>query len=166
LKYILLVLLLFGFSACGYTPSSKFSRQITGEKISTSVVISSQDPENTVLIKDALDGAILEVFNASLTTRKESKTHLEISILSIKYTPVQYDKDGYVVAYRTSIGLQIKRVTDSKKKSYIGYGMYDFSIVANAVVTDQERFDAIRSSAVKAIKSFVAQVSAEGARSK
>ena len=154
------------FSSCGYKPSAQHSRIVVGEKISTSVVISLQDPENTVLIKDALDRAILEVFNASLRVRKESDTHLKISILRMNYKPVQYNRDGYVVAYRTSIKLLIKRESKLTTKEYIGRGTYDFSIVANAVVTDQERFDAIEYSAVKAIKSFVAQVSAEGARRK
>jgi hypothetical protein len=65
-------------TACGYTPSSKFAREVVGEKISTSVVISAQDPENTVIIKDAVDGAILEVFHASLTSRSLSQTHLNL----------------------------------------------------------------------------------------
>ncbi len=162
----LLTFITISLTSCGYKPSAKYARVVVGEKISTSVIISLQDPENTVLIKDALDGALLEVFNASLTSRKHSNTHLTVSILNMVYTPVQYDKDGYVVAYRTSIRLKINRVTNLKEKSYVGYGTYDFSIVANAVVTDQERFDAIRFSAIKAIQSFVAQVSAEGARSK
>ena len=165
-KILLLSIITISLSSCGYKPTAKYARVVVGEKISTSVVISLQDPENTVFIKDALDEALLEVFNASLTSRKLSETHLQVSILNMKYTPVQYDKDGYVIAYRTSIAIKVNRVTNLIEKKYIGYGTYDFSIVANAVVTDQERFDAIRHSAIKAIKSFVAQVSAEGARSK
>jgi hypothetical protein len=154
------------FSSCGYKPSAKYARVVLGETISTNVVISLQDPENTVMIKDSLDRAVLEVFNASLRDKRDAQTHLKISLQSVTYRPIQYNRDGYVVAYRTFIKLLIVREHKEVKKEYIGEGTYDFSIVANAVVTDQERFDSIEHSAVKAIRSFIAQVSSEGARRK
>jgi len=160
----ILLLLLSLFNACGYKPSAKYSREVVGERISTSVTISAQDPENTVIIKDAVDSAIVEVFHASLTSRNYSDTHLSLSISPPSYTPVQYNNDGYVIAYRTTITLVITRETSGVKKSYSTKGTYDFSVVPNAVITDQERFDAIRFSAAKAISAFVAKVSAEGSR--
>ena len=163
---ILLTLLIATFSSCGYKSSAKYSRAIVGENISTSVRISAHDPENTVLIKDAADSAIIEVFHASLTTRNNSQTHLELSLGNTSYTPLQYDRDGFVVSYRASTTLKIIRSSADSTKRYVSRGSYDFTVVANAVITDQERFDAIRYSAVKALRSFVAQVSAEGAREK
>ena len=163
-KFILSVMIVLGISACGYSPSAKNARTVMGDKISTNVVISLQDPQNTVIIKDAVDSAIIEVFHASLTSRNYSDTHLSLSISPPSYSPIQYNNDGYVIAYRTTITLAIIRETSGVKKSYSTKGTYDFSIVPNAVITDQERFDAIRFSASKAISAFVAQVSAEGSR--
>ncbi len=154
------------FIACGYKPSSKFSRDILGEKISTSVKIYAQDPENTVIIKDAIDKAIVEVFRASLTDRVHSDAHLILNIENPRYTPVQYNVNGYVIAYRMSLVLNITRYHNGISKEYRTRGTYDFSVAPNAVVTDQERFEAIKNSAQKAIQSFIAKVSAEGARSK
>ena len=165
-KILLLTLVVVMFSSCGYKPSAKYSRTIVGEKISTSVHISAHDPENTVLLKDSVDGAILEVFHASLTSKKYSQTHLSLSIGDPIYTPLQYDRDGFVVSYRASVILKIKRENKKGMKRYTARGSYDFSVVANAVISDQERFDAIRYSAAKALRSFMAQVSAEGAREK
>lgn len=162
----ILLLVVSLFSACGYKPSSKYSRAVVGEKISTSVVISAQDPENTVIIKDAVDSAIVEVFRASLTSRNYSDTHLSLSISPPTYTPVQYDTNGYVISYRATIRLSIVRDTHGLKKKYSTSGTYDFAIDANAVITDQERFDAIKGSSAKAISAFVAKVSAEGTRKK
>ena len=164
LKVLLLVSVVTLFSACGYKPSAKYSREVVGERISTSVTISAQDPENTVIIKDAVDSAIVEVFHASLTSRNYSDTHLSLSISPPSYSPIQYNNDGYVIAYRTTITLSIIRETGGVKKSYSTKGTYDFSVVPNAVITDQERFDAIRNSSAKAISAFVAKVSAEGSR--
>jgi len=163
-KILLLLLVLLLFTSCGYRPSSKFSRDVLGEKISTSVIISKVDPENTVIIKDAVDTAIVETLQASLTSRAYSDSHLIFSISSPGYSAIQYDQNGYVIAYRMSISLNITRFFQGDSKQYTAKGTYDFAITPNAVVTDQERFDAIKFSAAKAIDSFVAQVSAEGAR--
>lgn len=158
---LMLVFLLLG---CGYKPSSKFARQSVGESVSTSVVISGIDPENTVIIKDAVDRAVIEVFRSSLTTKENAKTHLVLSMSNPSYVPIQYNANGYVVAYRMSINLHIEKRSAGVLKKYKARGTYDFSVEPNAVVTDQQRFDAIRLSALKAMNSFVAQVAAEGAR--
>lgn len=165
-KSILLFLLLTQFVSCGYKPSSKYSRNVVGEKISTSVVISAQDPENTVLIKDAVDSAIIKIFHASLVDRKDAQTHLSLRISEPSYAPIQYDSNGYVISYRATIVLGIARKTKNVTKNYTSKGTYDFAVVPNAVLTDQERFDAIRYGSIKAISSFIAEVSAEGSRSK
>lgn len=164
MRIISLVMIMLLLTACGYKPSAKFSRQVVGQKISTSVVISAVDPENTVIIKDAVDAAIIEVFHASLTSKSLSQTHLALSLGNPSYSPIQYDADGFVVGYRTTIVLRILRTTNSVSKNYTAKGTYDFSIAPNAIITDKERFDAIKNSSTKAIKSFVAQISAEGAK--
>ena len=161
---VLLFTLVISFSSCGYKPSAKYARTIVGERISTSVTISMQDPENTVIIKDALDSAIVKVFHASLRPRNRADTHLNISMNDIKYQPVQYNNEGFVVAYRAYIKLRIIRKSQGKKELYITRGTYDFTIDANTIVSNQQRFEAIESSSIKAIKSFVAKVSAQGAR--
>ena len=161
-----LVFLMLLFAACGYKPSAKYAREVLGERISTNVVISAEDPENTVLVKDAVDSAIIDVFHASLTSRAKSDTHLEISISNPSYTPIQYDQNGFVIAYRMTITLNIWRFKNGKSKKYRSKGYYDFAVEPNALVTDQQRFDAIRNAAQKAITSFASQISAEGGRRK
>jgi len=166
IKIVLTVLIISLITACGYRPSAKFSRDILGQKISTDVRISAEDPQNTVLIKDAIDSAIVESLQSSLTTRAYSDTHLSIYMGSLNYSPTQYDANGYVIGYRMKVTLHITKFQNSKSKKYSTYGTYDFSVTPNSIVTDQQRFDAIKFSASKAIDSFVAKISAEGARNK
>lgn len=163
IKLLALVLIVQLITACGYQPSSKFSRDVLGQKISTSVTISAQDPENTVLIKDAVDSAIVESLQASLVSRNQSDTHLALSISAPSYYPIQYDANGFVITYRMSVALNIIRYTKGEAKKYLTKGTHDFSVVANAVITDKERFDAIKFSASKAINEFISKISAEGA---
>ena len=163
LLFFLIVTLLL-LSSCGYKPSSKHARVVVGEKISTRIVISSQDPENTVVIKDAIDSAVIEIFRSSLVERKYADTHLVLRLLPPVYSPVQFDANGFIVGYRATITLAITRKTKEKQKEYIAHGTYDFTVNPNSVITEQQRFDAIRFSAAKAITSFVAQISAEGSQ--
>lgn len=163
IKILLLALLLIAIVGCGYKPSAKYAREVLGERISTSMIISQTDPENSVLIKDAVDKAIIEIFHASLVERY-SDTHLILSISVPSYAPLQYDNNGFIISYRATITLKITRETKNLKKNYTSVGTYDFSVVPNAVLTDQERFDAIKYSSYKAIAAFVAQVSAEGSQ--
>lgn len=162
LKLTLAIFFLLELNGCGYKPSAKYAREVVGTKISTSIVISAQDPENTVVIKDAVDQAIIEIFHASLTDREHADTHLTLSISEPSYSPIEYNQNGFVISYRATITLNIVRETKSIKKSYSTSGSYDFGVVPNAVLTDQERFDAIKFSASKAISAFIATVSAEG----
>ena len=165
-KVLLLLLVAITITGCGYKPSAKFSRDALGKKISTSVIISAQDPENTVIIKDAVDRAIIEVFQASLVSRATSDTHLVLKMGTPRYSPIVYDENGYVIGYRMTVNLNIVSHNNGASKSYATKGHYDFTVAPNAIVTDQERFDAIKFSAQRAIRSFLAQVSADGARSK
>ena len=164
MKVVSLVLIMLLFSACGYTPSAKFSRDVVGEKVSTSIIVSSVDPENTVIIKDAMDAAIIEVFHASLTSKSLAKTHLVVNLSDPVYAPVQYDAQGFVVGYRAYTTIFVTRSTGESNKKYTAKGTYDFDVTPNSVITDKQRFNAIKFSSVKAIRAFVSQVSAEGAR--
>jgi len=159
-------ILLF-LTSCGYRPSAEFARAALGESVSTSVIISEIDPENTVLIKDALDRAIIETFRTSLVAEQDAKTHLEIKMTNPSYVPIQYNSNGYVIAYRMVLYLHVlqkDKKDPTKQQRYKTRGTYDFTVEPNAVVTDLQRFNAIRESAKKALASFSAQVSARKAR--
>lgn len=161
--YFLLLTILTG---CGYHPSSKEAKKVMGDTVSTEIIISMEDPENTVVLKDALDEAVIRRFQTNLRHRKDAGTHLKIELNSVGFTALQYDSNGYIISYRTTINLVITRMTTNFSKRYNAVGNFDFTISPNAIITDQQRFDAIAKSATKALDSFVAQVAAEGTRTK
>ncbi len=152
------------FPGCGYKPSSHYAKNVMGETISTEVVIAMEDPENTVIIKDAIDSAIIMRFKASLRDRGSAQSHLKIRFDGVSFSPLQYDMNGYVIAYRTTVRLSITRTNGTTSKRYTVSGTYDFSIQAQAIISDQARFEAIRFGSAKAIDSFIARIAAEGTR--
>jgi len=156
--FLLLVLI----SGCGYLPASKQARKVVGEKLYVEVVVPLQDPENAVIIKDATRNAVVTRFHSSLVPRNEAKTELLVTMSSISFSPLQYDTNGYIIVYRANIVLKVTRSGNGEVKTYTSKGNFDFTIEPNAVITDNQRRDAISQASLKALDSFVAQVGAEG----
>ncbi len=150
------------FVGCGYLPASKQARKAVGEKIFVEVTVSLEDPENAVLIKDAARKAVVTRFHSSLVPQAEAKTTLWVSLSGISFSPLQYDENGYVIVYRANVNIKVTRRNNGQQKGYNSRGSYDFSIEPNAIITDIQRFEAIRQASLKALDSFVAQVGAEG----
>lgn len=165
MRYAILIAVML-LAGCGYQPASHYAQKVVGESVSTEVVISAEDPQNTVIIKDAVDTAVITKFRTSLVSKNESKTHLRISIGSVSFSPLRYDTDGYVITYRTTVAMSINRITDANQSHYSTRGTYDFDIEPNAIISDQARFEAIRQGAQKALDAFVAQIAAQGVNTK
>lgn len=165
MKYWILIALI-ALAGCGYQPASHYAKNVLGESVSTEVLISMEDPQNTVIIKDAVDTAVITKFRTSLVPKNASKTHLKISIGSVSFSPLRYDTDGYVITYRTTVTMAISRMSDGKETKYSTHGTYDFDIAPNAIISDQSRFEAIRQGAQKGLDAFVAQIAAQGENSK
>ncbi|MFA6628403.1 MAG: hypothetical protein WCS55_01420 [Sulfuricurvum sp.] len=151
---------------CGYAPAAYYAKNVLGESVSTEVVISMEDPQNTVIIKDAVDMAVITKFRTKLAPKESAETHIKISIDSVTFSPLRYDINGYVVTYRTTVMMKFERTRADERKNYFTRGIYDFAIEPNAIITDQARYQAISQGAEKGIDAFVAQVAAQGASSK
>jgi len=164
MKFLLLAVLGFLMAGCGYSPASHYAKNIVGDSVSTEVVISMEDPQNTVIIKDAVDTAIITKFRTALVSKSSSKTHLKFRIISAMFSPLRYDTNGYVITYRTTVSMGIERVSNTSLSHYTVSGVYDFDIEPNAIISDQARFEAIRQSSQKAIDVFIAQVAAQGSK--
>lgn len=155
--------LLLMTAGCGYRPTSHVVKPVLQESVSTKVIISMEDPDNTVLLKDALDAAVVNRFRSSLTDEEHASTHLLIALRSTQFVPVEYDTNGYITAYRAIVTLEITRRTAETTKHYLTKGTYLFTIEPNAIISDLVRFEAIQFGSEKALDSFVAQVANEGA---
>ncbi|MDD2829177.1 MAG: LPS assembly lipoprotein LptE [Sulfuricurvum sp.] len=164
MKLVLALALALMISGCGYAPASHYAKNVVGESVSTEVVISMEDPQNTVIIKDAVDIAVITKFRTALVGKESSKTHLKFSITSVGFSPLRYDTNGYVITYRTTVSMGVGRTSLNTNENYHVSGMYDFDIKPNAIISDQARFEAIRQASQKGIDNFIAQVAAQGSR--
>ncbi len=154
---------IFLLSGCGYKPMSEYTKKVFTDKIYVDVNVYLRDPENAVLVKDALNEAVISRFNAKLTSKKSATTQLKVKFGRVAFTPIQYDSNGYAIFYRAKVSLNISYKIDDKRGQERVEGYYDFPIEPNAVISDAKRFDAIRFGAQKAIDSFVSIMAMRGA---
>jgi len=160
--FLLLVSLIF--SGCGYKPTYVYTKEVLGDNIYVDVDISLKDPQNSVLITDAINDVVISKFRSNLVMDKNlASSQLYISLGKVKFKPIQYDDNGYVVAYKTYVTLKTKYIDKSgKKKSITTEGNYDFGIEANSVISDNKRFEAIKFAALKAIDEMISKISIKG----
>lgn len=148
---------------CGYKPTTYYAKQALGESIYAEVTISRQDPQNTVLIKDSVNEAIVSRFGGRIVTKEVAETQLHVAIGSISFTPTVYDTYGYVIAYKANVVLNIKyQKGNEKPQAFQTTGEYDFSIEPNSIISDTKRFEAIRFAANDALDEFISKIAIKG----
>lgn len=159
----LVVLLWLG--GCGYKPSSYYAKEALGDTIYTEVSISRQDPRNSVLINDAINEAIVSRFGAKLSTKERADTILKVRIDSLSFSPTIYDKYGYVNAYKTSVVLSFTyEAKDKKVEKLTASGEYDFFIATNSIISDTNRYEAIKAASSEALDEFISKIAIKGLR--
>ncbi|SFV71224.1 Probable lipoprotein Cj1090c [hydrothermal vent metagenome] len=157
-----LIATLFLLTACGYKPSSHYSKKIIGQKVYTEVEVSLSDPENAVLVKDALNRALYTRLRSQATRKEDADSSIKVSYKSIHFIPLQYNSNGYVVYYQANITLKFifEKGKEREERSIVGH--YEFPIRASAIISNDLRFKAIEQGSVKALDEFISYISAKG----
>jgi hypothetical protein len=156
---LLIILLL---TSCGYKPSSHFTSKTIGEKVYTEVDVSLSDPENAVLVKDALNRALYSRLKSLATTKEEADSTIKVAYNSIKFRPLQYDKNGYVVYYQANIRLRFELIRGDSREERLIVGRYEFPVRPSAIISNDLRFKAIERGSIRALEQFIAYISSKG----
>ena len=152
MRYFSLILLSFLICSCGYKPTSIYTKEVLGESIYAEVEISLEDPENSVIIKDAVNEAIASQFHSITSRKKNATAKLYLVLNSVSFVPIEYDKNGYVTAYKTYVSLQSRYIDKENNRHTINTsGNYDFPIESNSLISDTKRFEAIKFASQKAL---------------
>lgn len=152
------------FTGCGYKPTSSYIKNSIGDSVYVFVEIFPSDPENSVVIKDAINEAVITKFRSKLASINEAKTQMRIRIGSLSMNPIQYDSNGYVVLYRMNLVLdgEITKQNSKNVERVSGNGSYDFSVEPGSSLSEEKRYQAIHNSSMKAIDMLISQISIRG----
>jgi len=158
LKKIFIVLIIL-FSGCGYKPSANFTPQTIGEKVHTEVEVSLSDPQNAVLVKDAINRALYTRLKSSITNKAKADSTIKVFYKSISFQPLQYDENGYVIYYQAYIRLKFQFIKGEKVVERETLGRYEFPIRPSAIISSSLRFKAIENGSSRALEEFIAYLS-------
>ena len=169
LKLLLLALFafhfaLFTFVGCGYKPVTIYTQKVFSDNIYTDIEVYLRDPENAVLVKDALNEAIVSRFGASVAKKEDATTILHVKFDSVSFTPIQYDTNGYAIYYRAKVSLTIRYTSPTGHGTETVNGFYDFPIQPRAIISDALRFQAIKKGSGKALDAFVSRITMRGGK--
>lgn len=167
MRNLLLSTLVAIFIGCGYKPTSLYTQTILGDRVFADVKVDLKEPESTILIKDALNEAIVSRFNSVVSNSDFATSKLLFQIYDLNFIPLQYNREGYVVRYRTDIILDVDYLLSNSEefKSMRVSGMYEFNIEPTTVISDLKRFEAIKHSSFKALDEFIFRLSHIGVES-
>jgi len=159
---VMSTLALLVLTACGYKPSAQFAKKVIGEKVYTDVDVSLANPENAVLTKDGLNRALQTRLKTIVTRKKDADSMIGVRYESIRFIPLQYDQNGYVVHYQVAMTLNFTFEKDGHHEERRTIGRYEFPILPTAIIAYDVQLRAIEQSSQKALDQFIAYISARG----
>lgn len=162
MRFFIPLLLLF-FVGCGYKPSSEFTRASLGGSVYVQVEINAKEASTIPYIKDTMIEAVIRRFHSRVKSEERAQTVMFMRLNSVSFTPISYDSNGFVVAYRANVDISIRyKKKDGAYKIYNAQGVHDFTIQPDSVISDANRENAIKTGTNRAIDSFISYISAKG----
>lgn len=162
MKYYLIAITILFLTGCGYKPSAHGAKKMIGERVFTQVDVSLSDPENAVLTKDALNIALQTRLKRIVSRPNSADSSIYVRYKDIRFIPLQYDRNGYVVFYQAQIRLSFRFVKGDLKEQRDILGRFEFPIRPSAIISNDLRLKAIEQGSLKALDEFIAYLSVKG----
>ena len=151
----------FTFTGCGYKPTIHYAKKELSGKVFVKLFIDLQDPQNSVLIKDAMNELLVHKLDSKLVYDEAlADTIMNIKINSVSMTALQYDADGYNNLYRAAVNINVKYNKKAEKlsRNFTVSGENDFSIGSSTTITDTKRYEAIKSASDDALDEVLSRI--------
>jgi hypothetical protein len=163
MKFVALIPLLFLLVACGYKPTSHYTKAVLGSKIYIQVPPPAHDPISGITIHNYLNQAINFTFKSHLVPKEEANTILNIEKIEHSITELQKDENGFTILYRTNVALHSYLKNENFSKRFIVYGYHDYTVSANSLSYEEIRINAIKEASLKAAAELATKITSIGA---
>ncbi|HJE03283.1 hypothetical protein AAX26_00808 [Aliarcobacter thereius] len=160
-KTTLFLLIAIFFSSCGYKPSAYYAKEQLDKNVYVRVEIRANDPRNSVLVKDAITKILIQKIDSKLVDNEfEAEVIMDLSIKSVSFNVLQYDKDGHNKLYKAKVNLGVKYFTKSTGKTirFDISGENDFAIGQGVTLNDTHRFEAVSKASDMAVSELLSRV--------
>jgi len=144
-----------------------------GDKIYVDVIISKEEPKNSVWIKDAVKEGMVARLNKNLSSKESADTSIIISVKDLNYEAIIYDEFGYITSYKAHLSLNYKtKFKDGSVVDIPATGEYDFSVArrqkdvrfADSILSDTQKYEAIKEASKEAFDEYIASLAVKGYR--
>ena len=166
-KTIFFVLFAIFIIGCGYKPTTQYAKEELGynSKYYVNMKIAVNSAKNSVIIKDAVNDAIISKFGGRLVSRSsEADTIMNVELSGVGTSAIQYDTDsssstyGYANLYRTSVSIKVAYSNKNSKGSFSVSDSYEFAVDGSATVSDTAKFQAIKNAASRAFDRVISSI--------
>ena len=173
MRYFLALFIAIFICGCGYKPVSKISQDLIGDRVYVDVVISKEEPKNSVWIKDAVKEGMVARLNKNLSSKESADTSIIISVKDLNYEAIIYDEFGYITSYKAHLILNYKtKFKDGSVVDIPATGEYDFSVArrqkdvrfADSILSDTQKYEAIKEASKEAFDEYIASLAVKGYR--
>ncbi len=155
------IIALVMITACGYKPSSQIIKNTFEDSVYVEVIADRAEPENAPFIKDEMNRLVYTRFKGRVTSKEQAGSQIRISYAGSSFTPLAYDKSGYVTRYRANIRVRFDMITKKGKLKKNITAIHEADIHASSLTSSTLRTEAIRKGLAKAMDEFMAYVSAK-----
>ncbi|CAA6822737.1 MAG: Probable lipoprotein Cj1090c, partial [uncultured Sulfurovum sp.] len=93
---------------------------------------------------------------------EDADSSIYVYYKSIRFIPLQYDRNGYVVFYQAHITLDFMFKKDKVKEHRKIVGRFEFPIRPSAIISNDLRLKAIEQGSLKALDEFITYLSVRG----
>ncbi|WP_149701800.1 LPS assembly lipoprotein LptE [Campylobacter concisus] len=171
MRYFLAFFIAIFICGCGYKPVSKISQDLVGDRVYVDVIISKEEPKNSVWIKDAVKEGMVARLHKSLSSKDSADTSIIVSVQNLTYEAIIYDEYGYITSYKALLILNYKtKFKDGRVIDIPATGEYDFSVArrqksvryADSVISDTQKYEAIKEASKEAFDEYIANLAVKG----
>ena len=150
-------------TGCGYKPVAQYGRDLLPGPVYVDVRLSGVEPQNGVYLKDEIIRMLKNRFHEKVSLHKEGAvSQIVVPGYTIGYSPLTYDKNGYVTRYRVTTDITFNLIMPKEKLSKKIVSSEDVSIQPGSLTSSVAREAAIRVAIRKAMDQFLAYVAQKG----
>ncbi|HHO41963.1 MAG TPA: hypothetical protein ENN12_01215 [Epsilonproteobacteria bacterium] len=158
-------ILVFLVVGCGYKPSAHYVKEVLNvDSVWVDINVDSAEPENAPFLKDELHRLVIVRLGGKLAKERQTKNVMRVSYDGTTFTPLAYDRFGYVTRYQTLVRTRFSFVDqEGKRWAKTISTLSDESISDNALHASALRIEAIKKGLEKSVDEFLSYLSVKGA---
>ncbi|WP_456430802.1 LPS assembly lipoprotein LptE [Nitratifractor sp.] len=146
-------------SGCGYRPVAREARATIPDPVYVDVLLSRVEPQNGIYLKEELTDTLRIHLHRRVVTHPEgAKTTIRVPFYRFTFSPLTYDRNGYVIRYRVASHIRFEIRTPDRRHDETIHTTEDVNVESSSLLSTVAREAAIRVTIRKALDKLIARI--------